>query len=156
MLADRRSASGIMIPCDTGARRKEMPMSAGNDPAFTMTRRQLLCSAAVGAAAVALGACAPSSIAAPPATVPARQRYRIGACDWMLLKRQKLGAFPLAAEIGLDGVVVDMGGLGNRPDMDNKLRDPEVRRQYLDTASELGLEICALAMSAFYAQDYAN
>lgn len=74
----------------------------------------------------------------------------------MLLKRQKLGALPLAAEIGLDGVVVDMGGLGNRPDMDNKLRDPTVREQYLKTAKELGLEICALAMSAFYAQDYAN
>src|SRR5260370_16214804 len=25
----------------------------------------------------------------------AKPRYRVAACDWMLLKRQKLGAFPL-------------------------------------------------------------
>jgi hypothetical protein len=30
----------------------------------------------------------------------------------MILKRQKLGAFKLAAEIGADSVEVDMGGLG--------------------------------------------
>ncbi len=121
----------------------------------SVSRRDILRSAALGVAVMGLGRF--TSIArSAPATTPAASRYRIGACDWMLLKRQKLGALPLAAEIGLDGVVVDMGGLGNRPDMDNKLRDPTVREQYLKTAKELGLEICALAMSAFYAQDYAN
>ena len=50
---------------------------------------------------------------AAAATVPAAgPRYPIAACDWMLLKRQKLGAIPLARECGLDvgqrgGVVVD-------------------------------------------------
>src|SRR5689334_5626339 len=42
-----------------------------------------------------------------------QQRYKIGVCDWMMLKRQKLGAFPLANEVGADGVEVDMGSLGS-------------------------------------------
>src|SRR4051794_6046569 len=50
------------------------------------------------------------------------QRYKIAACDWMLLKRQKLGAFKLAHDCGLDGLLVDMGPLGNRPDIENELR----------------------------------
>lgn len=41
-------------------------------------------------------------------------RYKIGLIDLMLLKRQKLGAIPLAAELNADGLEVDMGGLGNR------------------------------------------
>ena len=32
------------------------------------------------------------------------QRYRVAACDWMMLKRQKIGEFKLAREIGADGV----------------------------------------------------
>ena len=48
-------------------------------------------------------------------------RYKVAVVDLMILKRQKLGAFPLAKEIGADGVEVDMGGLGNRPTFDNQL-----------------------------------
>jgi sugar phosphate isomerase/epimerase len=84
------------------------------------------------------------------------RRYKIGVCDWMILKRQKLGAFPLTKEIGADGVEVDMGSLGQRETFDNALADPAVRKQFLDTASELGLEICSLAMSGFYAQSFAE
>ena len=72
----------------------------------------------------------------------------------MILKRQKLGAFPLTKEIGADGVEVDMGSLGDRETFDNQLAKPEVRKQFLDTARELKLEICALAMSGFYAQSF--
>ncbi|MGH8022514.1 MAG: sugar phosphate isomerase/epimerase family protein [Limisphaerales bacterium] len=86
------------------------------------------------------------------ARAASRERYRIGVSDWMILKRQKLGAFPLASEIGANGVEVDMGSLGNRPSFDNHLADPETRRQFLDTARQLDLEICSLAMSAFFAQ----
>lgn len=32
------------------------------------------------------------------------QRYRIAVCDWMILKRQKIGAFQLAKELGSDGL----------------------------------------------------
>ena len=74
----------------------------------------------------------------------------------MILKRQKLGAFQLTREIGADGVEVDMGSLGERETFDNQLAKPEVRQQFLDQARELGLEICSLAMSGFYAQSFAE
>src|SRR5262245_24447607 len=69
--------------------------------------------------------------------------YRIAVCDWMILKRQKLGAFQLAKDIGADGVEVDMGGLGDRETFDNQLARPEVRDQFLAKARELGVEICS-------------
>jgi len=72
----------------------------------------------------------------------------------MLLKRQKLGALPLARELGLDGVEVDMGGLGDRPTFDSKLNDPVVRQQYFDKLAELNLEISSLAMTGFFSQSF--
>ena len=72
----------------------------------------------------------------------------------MMLKRQKLGAFKLAKDCGLDGVEVDMGGLGDRPTFDNQLAKPEVRQQFLDASRDLGVEISSLAMSGFYAQSF--
>jgi sugar phosphate isomerase/epimerase len=83
-------------------------------------------------------------------------RYRIAVCDWMILKRQKLGAFQLTKDIGADGVELDMGGLGNRPTFDNKLSDPVIRQQFLDKASELNIAISSIAMSGFYAQSFAE
>jgi len=83
-------------------------------------------------------------------------RFRIAVCDWMLLKRQKIGAFQLAKEIGADGVEVDMGGLGDRPTFDSKLGDPTVRAQFITKADELGLGISSIAMSGFYAQSFAG
>jgi L-ribulose-5-phosphate 3-epimerase len=85
-----------------------------------------------------------------------KQRYKIGVCDWMMLKRQKLGAFPLAKEVGADGVEVDMGSLGQRETFENALADPGVRKQFSDAARQNDLEICSLAMSAFYAQSFAE
>jgi sugar phosphate isomerase/epimerase len=113
----------------------------------SLTRRQAM----QAAAAVGIGLAA-----RPAAAADAKPRYRVAACDWMLLKRQKLGALPLAKECGLDGVEVDMGSLGDGSDIRNELRKPEVRKQYLDTARKLGIDICSLAMSAFYAQSYAE
>ncbi len=72
----------------------------------------------------------------------------------MMLKRQKLGAFQLAKDVGADGVEVDMGSLGQLETFDNQLAKPEVRQQFLDKARELGLGISSLAMSGFYAQSF--
>lgn len=85
-----------------------------------------------------------------------KQRYKIGVCDWMILKRQKLGAFQRTKEIGADGVEVDMGSLGDNETFENALADPEVRKQFLDKAKELDIEICSIAMSGFYAQSFAE
>lgn len=79
-------------------------------------------------------------------------RYKIGVIDLMLLKRQKLGAIPLAKQIGADGIEVDMGGLGNRPTFDNQLLIDSVRQQFLSKAKELNVEIFSLAMTGYYAQ----
>ena len=93
---------------------------------------------------------------AAPAVAPAPQRYKIAVCDWMILKRQKLGAFQLAKDLGADGVEVDMGGLGERETFDSHLGDPTVRQQFLDKARELNLEISSIAMSGFYGQSFAE
>jgi sugar phosphate isomerase/epimerase len=83
-------------------------------------------------------------------------RYRIAVCDWMILKRQKLGALALAKEIGADGVEVDMGPLGERDTFENQLAKRDVQQQFLAKAAELKIEICSLAMSGFYAQSFAE
>lgn len=109
-------------------------------------RRAWMASAALASLAVARG----ESGSRP---LPA---YPVGVCDWMMLKRQKLGAIKLAAEVGADGVEVDMGGLGDRPTFDNKLADPAVRDQFLAEATACGVRICSIAMSGFYAQSFAE
>jgi sugar phosphate isomerase/epimerase len=83
-------------------------------------------------------------------------RYKIGLIDLMLLKRQKLGALPLTKQLGADGVEVDMGGLGNRPTFEDQLLIDSVRKQFLDKARELNIEIFSLAMTGYYAQSFCN
>jgi L-ribulose-5-phosphate 3-epimerase len=87
----------------------------------------------------------------------ANQRYKIAVCDWMILKRQKLGAFQLTKDIGADGVEVDMGSLGKLDTFDSAITtNAAMRQQFLDKARELELEIPSLAMSGFYAQSFAE
>lgn len=81
-----------------------------------------------------------------------QQNFRIAACDWMMLKRQKLGEFQLAKDIHADGIEMDMGPLGNRPQFDNKLRDPHFQELFPRTADSLGIEVPSVAMSGFFAQ----
>lgn len=85
------------------------------------------------------------------------QRYKIAVCDWMILKRQKLGAFQLTKDIGADGVEVDMGSLSTNETFASAItKDPALRQQFLDKAREFNLEIPSLAMSGFYAQSFAE
>jgi sugar phosphate isomerase/epimerase len=112
-----------------------------------MHRRTFLKSAA----AVAVVAATPPSYAAAM-----KPRYQVAVCDWMILKRQKLGAFGLAQEIGADGVEVDMGGLGQRETFDNALADPATREKFLAESADRGVAISSIAMSGFYAQSFAE
>lgn len=82
--------------------------------------------------------------------------YKVAVVDLMILKRQKLGAFKLAKDIGADGLEVDMGGLGNRETFDNKLAIDSVRNQFLAASKEMNLEICSLGMTGFFAQSFAQ
>jgi sugar phosphate isomerase/epimerase len=122
------------------------------------TRRQFLHCTAVSLGAFTTAPFWPSfDLSAAESSAPlvsGRQRYRVAVCDWMILKRQKLGAFQLARELGADGVEVDMGSLGDRETFDNQLAQPQVRQQFLDRARELNLEVSSLAMSGFYAQSF--
>ena len=90
------------------------------------------------------------------ADVAMAQQYQVGVCDWMILKRQKLGEFSRAREIGADGVELDMGGLGNRAAFDNQLRDPQQAALFRHVADSLGVKIGAMAMSGFYGQSLAK
>jgi sugar phosphate isomerase/epimerase len=123
-----------------------------------MNRRHFLGCATTAAASAWLMPRNQSLAGEAAAAVPAiaNPRYRIGICDWMILKRQKLGAFQLTKDIGADGVEVDMGSLGERETFDNSLADPAMRQKFLDEAKRLDLAICSLAMSAFYAQSFAE
>jgi len=126
---------------------------AGKD---TFSRRSFLGTgilAAMGAGLAGQGLKASVSVDKPDVS---KLRYKIGVCDWMILKRQKLGAFQRTSEIGADGLELDMGGLGQRPTFDSKLYDPVERRRFKEEAAKYNLEICSIAMSGFYAQSFAE
>ena len=106
-------------------------------------RRCLLVGIVVVLVALPLGVCAQQ-----------QQQYRVAACDWMMLKRQKLGEFQLAKDINADGVEVDMGPLGKRVLFDNKLREPAFQQLFRRTADSLGVAVPSIAMSGFFAQSF--
>ena len=106
-------------------------------------RRCLLVGIIVVLVALPLGMCAQQ-----------QQQYRVAACDWMMLKRQKLGEFQLAKDINADGVEVDMGPLGKRILFDNKLREPAFQQLFRRTADSLGIAVPSIAMSGFFAQSF--
>ncbi len=87
------------------------------------------------------------------ADVMAQSQYQVAACDWMMLKRQKLGEFQLAKDIGADGVEMDMGPLGQRVLFENKLREPHFQHLFRHTADSLGIQVPSVAMSGFFAQN---
>lgn len=84
------------------------------------------------------------------------QRYKVSVCDWMMLKRQKVGAMELAKSIGADGLELDMGGLGKRVSFDNKLTEKHFQEMFIAECNRLGIQYSSLAMSAFYGQSFAK
>ena len=91
------------------------------------------------AVSIVAGIFAPQiSFAADATNSISSQRYKIAVCDWMILKRQKLGAFQLTKDIGADGVEVDMGSLGTNDTFESVITtNAEVRQQFLDARGEL-------------------
>ena len=85
-----------------------------------------------------------------------KKSYKIAVCDWMILKRQKIGAFQLAHELNADGLEMDMGSLGKRDSFDNKLRQPHFQQLFKETAQKFNIEISSVAMSGFYGQPFAE
>lgn len=95
----------------------------------------------------------PVSLFAQQHETATSKRYRVAVCDWMMLKRQKLGAFQLAYDIHADGVEMDMGPLGQRWTFDNRFHEPEECNQFRHTADSLGIVVPSIAMSGFFAQN---
>lgn len=83
-----------------------------------------------------------------------QQRYKVAACDWMMLKRQKIGAFQLMKELGGDGIEMDMGGLGKRDTFDNKFHQPHFQKLFKETAQKCNIEVPSVAMSGFFGQSF--
>lgn len=97
----------------------------------------------------------PSATEAEKVQVVNSHRYRVSACDWMMLKRQKVGAVELAADLDADGLELDLGGLGRRASFDNKLTQKSFQELFISECNRLGVEFSSLALSAFYGQSFA-
>jgi sugar phosphate isomerase/epimerase len=112
----------------------------------TINRRQMM--AAAGAlAGLGLSPALRSLLAGQT-----RPLFKIGACDWSIGNRQKLAALEEAKRIGLDGVEVSF----SEPGLEYDLRDDEVRKQYLETSKNLGVEIASLAMGVLNRVPYSS
>jgi L-ribulose-5-phosphate 3-epimerase len=81
-----------------------------------------------------------------------KPRFKIGACDWSIGRRQKLEALDLAKTIGLDGVQISFDDIGTPTD----LRSEQARNEYQQRAKRLGIEIASLAMGTLNEHPYAS
>ncbi len=122
-----------------------------------MSRRQCL---------TTFGAMVAASLVAPlfsfaqvaPSTQPVKKdlRYKISACDWIMLKRQTPGAITRAKECGCDGVETDMGPLSKEPTFAKNqfFFKPGFTEEYLESCRKNEIEISSIAMSGYYAQPF--
>jgi sugar phosphate isomerase/epimerase len=92
--------------------------------------------------AAAAGILAISPALAPLFADENKRRFKIGACEWSLRKSDP-SSFDVAKQIGLDGVQVHMGSVGNNM----HLREPTVQRAYLDASQKTGVAISSLALA---------
>lgn len=96
---------------------------------------------------IARAACATAGLAfagrwAPLLAAPDTRRFSIGACDWSIGKMADPAAFPVARQIGIDGVQVSLGTVANNM----HLRQVAVQRQYEEAANQTGVAIASLAI----------
>jgi sugar phosphate isomerase/epimerase len=71
------------------------------------------------------------------------RRFKIGACDWSIGKMADPAALEVGREIGLDGVQVSLGTVGN----DMHLRKPEMQARYLELARKTGVSVASLGIA---------
>ena len=101
-----------------------------------MTRRQMISQTAATAGCLAI-----SPAFAPLFADESRRRFKIGACEWSLRKSDP-SSFDVAKQIGLDGMQVNLGSVGDKM----HLRQPAVQQAYLDAAKRTGVAIASLAI----------
>lgn len=69
-------------------------------------------------------------------------KFQVGACDWSIGKSSDIGAFEVARQIGLQGLMVNMGSLENNL----HLRKASLQQQYLAESQRTGVKIASLAI----------
>ena len=101
-----------------------------------LTRRELIKQSAL------LAAFASSGLSMQANNAAKKKRFRIGACDWSVGKRSDPTVFEIAKQIGLEGIMVDMGPETNKL----HLRDKKVQQHYLHASRHTGIKISSLAI----------
>ena len=71
------------------------------------------------------------------------KQLSIGACDWSIGKSSDPAAFEVAKQIGLQGLMVNIGNLDN----DFHLRKKEVQQTFLEASMNTGVEISSVALA---------
>jgi L-ribulose-5-phosphate 3-epimerase len=129
-----------LAPCNQFAvadSRRGFGFRALTDAVAKSTRREMIGRTTRFAATLAFG-----SAFAPLLAAPGSRGFKIGAPEWSLRKADP-SCFEVAREIGLDGVQVNLGSLGDQM----HLRQSGVQQAYLSAARRNRLEIASLALA---------
>ena len=108
-----------------------------NNLNFMISRRKLILSTATVAALSPLSSFNQLFAAEP------KKRFKIGACDWSIGKSSDVGAFDVAKQIGLDGLMINMGSEKNNL----HLRDKSVQQSFMEASKRTGVEISSLGLA---------
>lgn len=105
-------------------------------PSNGISRRRAFAIAAQTAGWLALGS------RLQPAYAGETPRFRIGACEWSLRKGDP-SSLEVAQRIGLEGIQVNMGNVGN----DLHLRKPDVQKAYVEASKRTGVALASLGIA---------
>lgn len=105
-------------------------------PSSGISRRRAFAIAAQTAGWLALGS------RFQPAFAQETPRFRIGACEWSLRKGDP-SSLDVAKQIGLEGIQVNMGNVGN----DMHLRKPDVQKAYVEASKRTGVALASLGLA---------
>jgi sugar phosphate isomerase/epimerase len=89
-------------------------------------------------------------LVAPQLDAFKKKGFKIGACDWSLSKSADPDALRVAKQIGLSGVMVNMGSVGN----DLHLRKKEIQDEFIKVSGETGVVISSLAIGELNSVPY--
>lgn len=106
-----------------------------------LTRRQLIKNAAVIAAMTPVQ---------PALSHERKKKFQIGACDWSIGKSSNVEAFDVARQIGLQGLMVNLGSAEDNMHLRNK----DLQQQYLQASRRTGVKIASLAIGELNGYPY--
>ncbi len=71
-----------------------------------------------------------------------KRKFQIGACDWSIRKDSSIEAFDVARQIGLTGIMVNMGSEKNNL----HLREAPIQQSFLEASKKTGVKIASIAI----------